>query len=39
LLSAVGVSLLIESRSHDRTPGDGVLFMTSTVVYGLAALG
>jgi hypothetical protein len=38
-LSVVSLSLFIESRSKDRTPGDGVLFMTFVAVYGLAALG
>jgi hypothetical protein len=39
LLSVVGLSLFIESRSKDRTPGDGFLFMTFMAAYGLAALG
>lgn len=39
LLSVVGLSLFIESRSKDRTPGDGFLFMTFIAVYRLAALG
>jgi hypothetical protein len=39
LLSVVGFSLFIESRSRNRTPGDGFLFMTFIAIYGLAALG
>jgi hypothetical protein len=39
LVSFVGLSLFIESRSKDRTPGDGVLFMTFMAACGLAALG